>query len=100
MSDPKHINTGVPMQDEVSDIANNGGPAFPTPAGLQHNDGMTLRDYFAATALQGLLSKLPIIDQTGVHGIKVDDKIAYNNEVAESCYWIADAMLRAREAKP
>ena len=39
MSDPKHINTGVPMQDEVSDIANNGGPAFPTPAGLQHNDG-------------------------------------------------------------
>ena len=37
-------------------IQNDGGPAFPTPAGIQHNDGMTLRDYFAAAALQGLLA--------------------------------------------
>ena len=83
----------------MSQPIDNGGPAYPAPAGVQHNNGMTIRDVFAAAALQGLLSKLPIIDQTGVHGIKVDDKIAYNNEVAESCYWIADAMLKAREAK-
>lgn len=76
-----------PMQDEGSEIVANGGPAYPTPAGIQHNDGMTLRDYFAAASLQGLISKLP-------------DKIAYNNEVAESCYWIADAMIKARETKP
>ena len=82
---------------------NDGGPAYPMgyhPEGNSaDHSGMTLRDYFAAAALQGLISKLPIIDQTGVHGIKVDDKIAYNNEVAESCYWIADAMLKAREVK-
>ena len=85
MSDPKHINTGVPMQDEVSDIANNGGPAFPTPAGLQHNDGMTLRDYFAATALQKWWY---------IAGNEKADAIAHG------CYQYADAMLRAREAKP
>jgi hypothetical protein len=89
---------------------NDGGPAFPCvyysePIGsigpqLTIKGGVSIRDYFAAAALQGLLSKLPIIDQTGVHGIKVDDKIAYNNEVAESCYQIADAMLKAREFKP
>jgi len=40
----------------VSNQINDGGPAFPTPAGIQHNDGITLRDYFAAAALQGLLA--------------------------------------------
>jgi hypothetical protein len=62
---------------------NDGGPAFPTPAGIQHNDGMTLRDYFAAAALQGNL-----IEPT-----------ANNEEVAKCAYQLADAMLRAREAK-
>ena len=91
MSAPKHIKAGVPIQNIIPD----GGPAFPVPNWSA--SGMTLRDYFAAAALQGLLSKLQIIDQTGVYGIKVDDKIAYNYEVAESCYCLADAMLRARE---
>lgn len=45
---------------------NNGGPAFPRPighypvAGCTYNDaqaGMTLRDYFAAAALTGLLAE-------------------------------------------
>ena len=62
-------------------------PVFPTPAGTQHNDGMTLRDYFAAAALTGYLgnpegnSKWEILD------------------VAQFCYRQADAMLKAREAK-
>jgi hypothetical protein len=57
---------------------------------------MTLRDWFAGQALAGLISKLPVIDQTGEFGVKVADKFAYNDDVAGSCYAIADAMLKAR----
>ena len=59
----------------------NDGPAFPTPVGVQHNDGMTLRDYFAAAALQGLMSSQ----------CQVDDPYPIY------AYRIADAMLKARE---
>lgn len=31
---------------------NDGGPVFPTPAGIQHNNGMTIRDYFAAEGVK------------------------------------------------
>ena len=52
--------------------------------------GMDLRDYFAAKALQGLLADLP--------------KILYGPEwvksTATTSYTLADAMLKAREAKP
>lgn len=46
-------------------------------------DGMTLRDYFAAKAMQAMLS--------------VDDP--YYPSVASKAYQIADAMLTVREAK-
>ena len=59
--------------------------------------GMTLLDYFAGQALVGLLSKLPLIDQKGEHGPSVSDKIAHNHDIAESCYWIANAMLAQHE---
>lgn len=39
--------------------ANKGGPAFPLPMGSETVagcEGMTLRDYFAAKALQGFLA--------------------------------------------
>lgn len=62
---------------------NDGGPAFPTPAGVQHNDGMTLRDYFAAAALQGLMASRNFLDE-------------YDGPYV---YEIADAMLKSREAK-
>ena len=58
-------------------------PVFPTPAGTQHNDGMTLRDYFAAAIMQGLMSSQ----------CQVDDPYPIY------AYRIADAMIRAREAK-
>jgi hypothetical protein len=58
-------------------------PVFPTPAGTQHNDGMTLRDYFAAAIMQGLMSSQ----------CQVDDPYPIY------AYRIADAMLKAREAK-
>lgn len=68
----------------MSQPINDGGPAFPTPAGVQHNDGMTLRDYFAAAALQGLLCN--------GGGASWDDD-------ATHAYLCADAMIKARETK-
>jgi hypothetical protein len=47
--------------------------------------GMTLRDYFAAAALQGLLSD----SNTG----------GSDSQFAESAYAYADAMLKARGGK-
>lgn len=58
--------------------------------------GMTLRDFFAAKAMQGLLANPGgAIQQNGMSGwgwcnCTVDD-------VAEFAWHIADAMLRARE---
>ena len=65
---------------------NDGGPAFPRTGWDGHTQpqsGMTLRDYFAATAL-------PQVDLRS-HGTPDD--------VATECYQLADAMLKAREAK-
>ncbi len=55
-----------------------GGPAFPTERNL--TQGMTLRDYFAAKAMQGILFE------------GLDE-----NQTARHAYEIADAMLKARE---
>ena len=61
---------------------NNGGAAFPN---AHFNDvrGMNLRDYFAAKALQGLLS------DTSVRSTP--------EQFADNAYIVADAMLKARE---
>ncbi len=64
-----------------------GGTAFPASAlgGLSYTEGMTLRDYFAAKAMQAYLSS------TG-------GASAPNDMVAFEAYKMADAMLEAREA--
>ena len=72
-----------------------GGPAFPK-AGHEWSDmewvpapdqtGMTLRDYFAAKAMQGLLSGL---ESGNEHQVILIPNIAYE---------LADAMLRERKA--
>ena len=69
-----------------------GGPAFPIfpETGGGHAAafaGMTLRDYFAAKALQGMLSDLPIT----LYGPDCD------KNTAALAYSIADAMLEARK---
>ncbi len=69
--------------------SNTGGPAFPgtqyangvQPTGF--SNGMTLRDYFAAKALQGL-----VITEAN-HRLKPDSW-------AQEAYMVADAMLRRR----
>ena len=58
-------------------------PAFPDGLGKK---GMTLRDYFAAKAMQAEMSKWKDGHEDGYEGI------------AELCYCMADAMLKAREA--
>ncbi|BDA55778.1 hypothetical protein [Raoultella ornithinolytica] len=65
---------------------NNGGPAYPT----QGYEGLTVRDYFAAKAMQGWLASYPDNDQ---HPVSTHRE----NMVAELSYLMADAMLKARE---
>lgn len=69
-----------------------GGPAFPMPANEYGengpNWGMTLRDYFAAKALQGLLYDTP--------GYEVAEGRDVRDQIAFDAYEYADAMLRAR----
>ena len=62
-----------------------GGPAFPTTVYSNESyQGMTLRDYFAAKALQGFLVDI---------SCEPDDLPS----LAVSAYMMADAMLKARE---
>ena len=65
-----------------------GGPAFPIKGPVMSSDeqGMTLRDYFAARAMQGF------VDEVGCNS---DQK--WFDEIAEGAYKVADAMLKARE---
>jgi hypothetical protein len=65
---------------------NTGGPAYPTsnygaivPISTGYSEGMTLRDYFAAKAI----NKCPLNS---------------HSDAAQWCYARADAMLKAREA--
>jgi hypothetical protein len=70
---------------------NTGGPAFPvldyiTPNRVETaKNGMTLRDYFAAKAMQGYLGSPEWLREVSPQG------------TAEAAYRVADAMLRARE---
>jgi hypothetical protein len=66
---------------------NTGGPAFPSHGSMGEvaHEGMTLRDYFAAKAMQSYLNG--------------DDRDSFTyDEWAKASYQMADAMLKAREA--
>ena len=67
-------------------------PAFPTGTGITpYKSGMTLRDYFAAKAMQGQLSIRENLIALALEQIKIED-------VCLDSYAVADAMLKAREA--
>ena len=77
-----------------------GGPAFATAAYSVQDDaiyqqGMSLRDYFAAGAMQGMM--------VGVGGYINDEKYTpyakghCNSEISNRAYTVADAMLVERE---
>ncbi len=66
-----------------------GGYAFPHTIEHLHQPvtaGMTLRDYFAAKAMQALTLRLA----------SKEGLIVFDDAVAESAYLMADAMLKAR----
>ena len=71
-------------------VVNDGGPAFPciedyTISGAREKHiGISTRDYFAGQALAGM-------NWMSYEQIYIND--------AEMCYLIADAMLKARDAK-
>jgi hypothetical protein len=73
---------------------NTGGPAFPLPSHTRkwdetkkeyvQDEGMTLRDYFAAKAMQCYWNDPEVVGTQA--------------QAAEWAYEMADAMLKAREA--
>ncbi len=63
-------------------------PAFPAihaPLGCYIEQGMTLRDYFAAKAMQAIVSREACTNRE-------------SNSIPSDAYMIADAMLKARES--
>ena len=78
-----------------------GGPAFPCAEWLDtidpsavnpmHHQGMTLRDYFAAKAMQGF-----VMDDVLCKEAATEPEWYVN--IAEASYKMADAMLKARKA--
>ena len=66
---------------------NTGGPAFPNEGFNgwgKPQEGMTLRDYFAAKAMQAVLSR----PTAG---------LLHAEDIAPAAYMMADQMLKARE---
>lgn len=57
--------------------------------------GMTLRDYFAAQALIGLLSNHDVVETLATTASKNNERAA--PLMSETAYEFADAMLKARE---
>jgi hypothetical protein len=78
---------------------NTGGPAFPRDYAhpLHGHNGMTLRDYFAAKAMQSLIAGS--FTEIGQEGIEANRQPFQNIEdlMSETSFKYADAMLKARE---
>ena len=73
-----------------------GGPAFPDPQeDWRGEKGMTLRDYFAAKAMQAALANASL---PGLHDRSNVEALAAVDQMATACYMIADAMLAMRTA--
>jgi hypothetical protein len=76
--------------DKAMSNTNTGGPAFPVQSvyiedQATNSHGMTLRDYFAAKAMQGICASGPTNEWS-------------NSRLAAEAYDLANAMLKAREA--
>lgn len=79
-----------------------GGPAFPVypkhsgVSSIEPKDalGMSLRDYFAAKAMQAGIA------YWAGYGSMYDEGGCTHSKLAQQAYQIADAMLAARDPKP
>lgn len=79
-------------QETIDRLKREGGPAFARAAGPEGmcwangDPGMSLRDYFAAATVTGLLSNANYSDSANV------------SRIAADAYRMADAMIQARKA--
>jgi hypothetical protein len=75
--------------------------AFPCPA-ERHGDsaGLSIRDYFAAKAMQAILGSI-MSDKQTVIAIHVSENLRQEMPIhcSNMAYVVADAMLKAREGK-
>ena len=79
----------------MAEKINDGGPVFPHEfkygdGTAQRCEGMTLRDYFAAKAMAGLMANTSFFEDVGG-----TDSV----RTARLAYLTADAMLAARKSK-
>jgi hypothetical protein len=84
-------------------MSKDGGPAFPNHAEWEsrahhgatetiHYNGMSLRDYFASKAMQGILTGV------SVDGFALEPEAPIQaGPIARDAYRMADAMLKARD---
>jgi len=79
----------------------NNPPAYPTnnwtqiaPYSSGYSEGMTLRDYFAAKAMQ---SWITVTVQRYIHQGQLQIDMPSRDVIAKEAYEMADAMLKARE---
>jgi hypothetical protein len=79
--------------------------AFPTSAGNHTLFGMTLRDYFAAKAMLGLMGMNraeEFVDENGDEMTYADSDVGtlfvHTDFLVKEAYMIADMMLKARTA--
>lgn len=89
-----NVNTIYRIKEEIKEEPiDTGGPAYPMPSGPEprvdaythYNEGMTLLDYFAGLALQGMLANN-------------NNQWSWNDYAKES-YEIAQAMLAERKRR-
>ena len=74
-----------------------GGPAFPMPSGPEprvdefthYNEGLSVRDYFAAKAMQGIITTKYYFEIVGKNNKRA--------ALSTTAFAIADAMIKARE---
>ena len=74
-----------------------GEPAFPRNYAHDGHNGMTLRDYFAAKAVQGLACSDTTLWPSGADEADDPPDALF---MARTAYLIADAMLAARKPDP
>lgn len=77
----------------MMDLKRTGGPAFPMPETENYGkwNGMNLRDYFAAVALQGIVASHKWTEEDEKHYGDTADDFAWR------AWMIADAMTAWRE---
>lgn len=93
------------MHDALSKKPHDGGPAFPAMPGNMAQGpccywgGMSLRDYFAAQAMQGMVPDMERMAEECARECATSYRTAFEDTAAECArraYAIADAMLAER----